>query len=496
MTGFLTAEERRLLRPAETALNPTPIPTQVVSSDEFVPPRQTKRQREVEARTEALGSYLAARQGVSRRTFFASASGMAAAFLVMNDVYGAFFDVTAAEAASPELADERADALAAQYVFDGHTHFLRDDTKLNAFVRMRQDVADLGWNRKLTGKQTIEDLKYDNYVKEIFLDSDTKVAILSSAPSDSSRDWFLTNEMMAEARQRLNRMAGSRRLLSHMIFTPGQRGWLDEIDKALSLKPESAKGYTIGDNIHKETSRHPWRMDDEKLTYKAYEKFKKAGLRNVCVHKGLFPPSLDARYPSLRPYVDVSDVGKAARDWPELNFIIYHSGYRQAGGEFVADAEDAWRQVQRTGRNEWVSDLAEIPARYGVKNVYGDIGQTFAATVVANPALAAFLLGTLIEGLGADHVVWGSDALWTGSPQWQIEGLRRLEIPADMQEKYGFEPLGPADGKVKAAILGGNSARLYGLKPRAAQDTLAMLRDEYRRSGGRRSNLRYGYVAV
>ena len=112
---------------------------------------------------------------------------MAAAFLVMNDVYGAFFDVTAAEARTPELADERADALAAQYVFDGHTHFLRDDTKLEAFVRMRQDVADLGWNRKLAGKQTIEDLKYDNYVQEIFLDSDTKVAILSSAPSDTRR---------------------------------------------------------------------------------------------------------------------------------------------------------------------------------------------------------------------------------------------------------------------------------------------------------------------
>ena len=72
------------------------------------------------------------------------------------------------------------------------------------------------------------------------------------------------------------------------------------------------------------------------------------------------------------------------------------------------------------------------------------------------------MMGTLIKGLGADHVVWGTDALWTGSPQWQIEGLRRLEIPEDMQKKYGFAPLGPADGPVKSAIFGDNSARLYG----------------------------------
>ena len=27
-------------------------------------------------------------------------------------------------------------------------------------------------------------------------------------------------------------------------------------------------------------------------------------------------------------------------------------------------------------------------------------------------------------------------------PQWQIEAMRRLEIPEDMQKQYGFQPLG------------------------------------------------------
>ena len=85
--------------------------------------------------------------------------------------------------------------------------------------------------------------------------------------------------------------------------------------------------------------------------------------------------------------------------------------------------------------------------------------QIFAATLVTQPRLAASIMGTLVRGL-PDRVVWGTDALWTGSPQWQIEGLRRLEIPDDMQKKYGFKPLGAAGGPVKTAIFSGNSARL------------------------------------
>ena len=88
--------------------------------------------------------------------------------------------------------------------------------------------------------------------------------------------------------------------------------------------------------------------------------------------------------------------------------------------------------------------------------------------------------------------------MWTGAPQWQIEGLRRLEIPEDMQKKYGFEPLGPADGPLKTAVFGGNSARLYGLDQHAElyrHDRFAAMKADYDAAGGGRSNLRYGYVA-
>jgi predicted TIM-barrel fold metal-dependent hydrolase len=494
--AFLSEDDLAALVPSELVGEPTPIPTQIVSSDEYFPAAQNAKQREVEARMLAMGDALARRQGISRRRFFQTASGMAAAFVAMNQVYGNLFAATEAEAATPELADARADALKNQFIMDMHTHFLRDDTRLTGFVHMREAVGKAGWNPDLAGKpQTIEDLKFGNYFKEIYLDSDTKVALISSAPSDIPQDWFLTNEMMAATRERVNAKAGSKRMFAHAIFTPGQPGWMDAVDHAISLRPDSFKGYTIGDNTHKDSSHYPWRMDDEKLVYPAYQKMLDAGIRNVCVHKGLFPPSLDRRFPNLRGYADVSDVGQAARDWPQLNFIIYHSGYRHVGEG--ADAAQAMAEFDRTGRSAWVSDLADIPGQYHVTNVYGDVGQLFANSTVAEPRLAAALMGILIKGLGSDHVTWGTDAVWTGSPQWQIEGLRRLEIPDDMRTKHGFAPLGPADGPVKTAIFSSNSARLYKFEQHASlplTDRFAELKQQYEQTGPARTNLRYGYV--
>ncbi|MBV9248186.1 MAG: amidohydrolase family protein, partial [Acetobacteraceae bacterium] len=371
------------------------------------------------------------------------------------------------------------------------------DTRLTGFVRMREAVGKAGWNPELVSKpQTIEDLKFNNYFKEIYLDSDTTVALISSSPSEIEQDWFLTNEMIADARSRLNAAAGFKRMFAHAIFTPGQPGWLEALDHAISLKPDSFKGYTIGDNTHKESSHYPWRMDDEKVVYPGYQKMLDAGYRNVCVHKGLFPPSLDRRFPNLRGYADVSDVGQAAKDWPQLNFIIYHAGYRHVGEG--ADPAMAMAEFDRTGHSAWVSDLAEIPETYGVSNVYADVGQLFANSTVAEPRLAAALMGILVKGLGADHVTWGTDAIWTGSPQWQIEGLRRLEIPEDMQKRYGFAPLGAEDGPVKSAILAGNSARLYNFEKHASlgppEDKFAAMKRQYAAAGPARSNLRYGYV--
>jgi hypothetical protein len=269
------------------------------------------------------------------------------------------------------------------------------------------------------------------------------------------------------------------------------------VDRAIAeLRPDSFKGYTVGDNTNKQLSKHPWRMDDEKLLYPFYERLLKAGLVNVCVHKGLYPPSTTTAFPNLFEYADVRDVGKAAKDWPQINFVIYHGALRA----FLEPPAAALAEFEQTGRIKWATDLAEIPGKFGVKNVYAEIGTAFANSAVADPRFAAALMGTLIRGMGAERVLWGSDSVWYGSPQWQIEALRRLEIPEAMRKQHGFAPLGPADGMVKSAIFGGNAAALYNVHVKAALgdirgDTIAAIRAEYLAAGGERSNLRYGYVA-
>jgi predicted TIM-barrel fold metal-dependent hydrolase len=445
-----------------------------------------------------LSDTLGKQQGLDRRRFFQTAAGMAAGFVALNETFGSIFDATRAEAATPAMAQERADSLKDQFIMDMHTHFLRDDTRLVNFVRSREAVGKAGWNPALVDKpQTLEDLKFNNYFKEIYLDSDTKIALISSSPSEIPRDWFLTNDMMADARDKVNREAGARRMFAHAIFTPGWDGWLEQLEAAMARKPESIKGYTVGDNTNKDEAKHPWRMDDEKVAYKAYEMCVKHGIKNVCVHKGLFPRATAERWPHLLKYAMVDDVAKAAKDWPQLNFVIYHGGYRHAAG---GRAEDGWNEFEQTGRVSWVSDLADIPEKHGVTNVYADVGQLFAQSVAAVPQLGAALMGILGRGMGYDHVVWGTDAVWTGSPQWQIEALRRLEIPDDMQKKYGFKPLGAADGAVKNMILGGTNAKLYNfdISKRtdigANKDRFSRSKNEYEKNGPARSNLRYGYV--
>lgn len=131
-------------------------------------------------------------------------------------------------------------------------------------------------------------------------------------------------------------------------------------------------------------------------------------------------------------------------------------------------------------------------------NVYMELGTTFGMVAVTNPRLAAFMLGQMIQAFGDDHVLWGTDSIWWGSPQWQIEAFRRLQMPEDLTQRFAFAPL---TDEVKRKIFGLNAARLYKVDPEAKlralpNDALTELKKAYRASGGTPSNTQYGWVAV
>jgi predicted TIM-barrel fold metal-dependent hydrolase len=495
MGSFLSDREIAELAPAERAAFRSPVPTQMVSNGEFNPLPQSPAQRQVEARIGEIADAQGRRLGLDRRGFLRTGCGMAAAFLAMNEVFGPLFEVGRAEAQEPEAA-ARSDALRGQFVFDDQLHFVRDDYPFEGLTGLAKYAAE-HWNPAMQSDPVglgLGRYKFDNFLKEVYLDSDTRVGLLSGAPFDDPKNWFLSNDQIKRAALTVNAVAGTRRRLFHSLVTPKQPGWLEEVDRVIAeVRPTSWKGYTIGDPLSPQTTRYPWRLDDEALVYPFYEKAVRAGITTVCIHKGLLPKDYETAIPGgAWRYAGVEDVPKAAKDWPQISFVIYHSALRA----FLEDPEDELARFERDGYIQWVSDLAEIPQRHGVGNVYADLGTCFAVSAVTSPRFCAAMMGTLVKGLGADHVFWGTDSVWYGSPQWQIEALRRLEIPEDMQRKHGFAPLGPADGPVKAAILGGNGARHYKVERRTGyeRDGIGRIKAAYLGDGQDRSLAAYGYV--
>ena len=497
----MSDDEMKQVEPAETAAFHSPIPTQVVSNGEFNPLPQTEQQRQVEGLIKEMAGVQAKRHNIDRRQFLASSAGMATAFLAMNKVFGPIFDVKDAEAGDMEMSAYRAAQLSGQFIFDDQTHFVRDDFNKEGLLGLSKWAVGTKVNPRINDvPMTLGRYKMENYLKEIFLDSDTKVSLLSGAPFDDPAWWLISNDAIQNACRAVNKLAGSTRMLGHTVITPKYPNWMDEVDRGIEqLHPVSWKSYTIGDPFG--PSKYAWRLDDEKLMYPFYEKAIKSGINTICIHKGLMPRDYEKAFAGTWLNATVDDVGKAAKDNPGMNFVIYHSAIRP----WLSDPpEREMAEFEKSGYIQWSTDLARIPEKFGVTNVYGDIGSSFASTAVTNPRFCAAFLGQLVNLMGPDRVVWGTDSVWYGSPQWQIEALRRLEIPEDMMKKQGWKiPLGGPNSEVKQKIFGLNSAQLYNLDLKMSQgpaftaDKLAAIKEEYLRLGGDtgRSNMAYGYVA-
>ncbi|MFP3984303.1 MAG: amidohydrolase family protein [Desulfurivibrionaceae bacterium] len=432
----------------------TPLPARIYQEGENgAVGQRTREMRLVKDRLLELSDQLRAPLAMNRRQFLQSSCGLAAAFLAMNSVFGPLFAVNPAEAADPEESAARNRFLKEQLIFDVQTHFVYPDYPATNILGLRRLAKR--WNPDLQGRQTPEDIHFDNFYREVFLESETDLAVLSSAPNDDPEQWFLHNEDLARAREKVKEKSGKKQLYSHAVFTPGRPGWMDDLEKAIALRPDAWKGYTVGQPIGE--SQWPWRLDDEKLVYPAYEKMMKAGITTVCIHKGLLPSNYKKRMAGTWKYGRVDDVGQAARDWPQLNFLIYHSGIRTGG---VPGREEI-RIFEESGEIAWVSDLARIPEKFGVDNVYAELGSVFAVSAVSAPRYCSGILGTLIKGMGEDKILWGTDSVWYGSPQWQIEALRRLKMPEDLQRKFGFQSLGSASGNLKNRIFAENAQQVY-----------------------------------
>jgi predicted TIM-barrel fold metal-dependent hydrolase len=114
-----------------------------------------------------------------------------------------------------------------------------------------------------------------------------------------------------------------------------------------------------------------------------------------------------------------------------------------------------------------------------VKNIYAELG-TLAAIMVQDPKRYAQLIGSLLDGLGEDNILWGTDTPVIGPPHWQIEAFQAFTIPDEMIERNKYPQL---TAEVKRKILGQNVARLFNIDIAATRravenDLLYKLRED------------------
>jgi len=464
-----------------------PLPTRLVSNEEFPALPQTPAQRAVENRILAEAGRLAPRLGVGRRQFLKTTGGMAVSLLAMNAVFGRFFDVLPAEAADPSAFKERSGD--PYFIFDVQLHYVgaaydpaneeagrKGAVSKQALLGLRKDARRM--NPKLSADRgTIADLSWENMVKEVFLDSETDIGLISTPPGPYPQQAVVPPKEMTHIRDEINRVTQSRRMLAHGLITPqlGQAD-LDFMDaQAATLKVDAWKGYT---GAAPKGFDHGWFVDDEKIAYPMLERARKLGVRRVCLHKGLpLGPVADYNHPR--------DVIKAARDFPDIDFVLYHSGLLR-----VAPAS-------QSGEVPWTTEFCQMKKKEpALKNIYMELGSTFGQLVTTNPTACAHLLGQIVDAFGPDHVLWGTDSIWYGTPQWQIEAFRRFEIPAALAEKHGYAAL---TRPVKEQIFGLNAARVFNVDVNAKRnelpkDYVSRMKMAYLDEGGAPSHRWYGWV--
>ena len=470
------------------------VPTQIVSNEEFAPFGQTEDQARVEQITTAMIEQSAARRGLTRRDFLKTTGGVAGALLAMNSVFGRFFDIGDIELfESAAFAEQQG---APYFIFDVQTHYVgshydptdaedhrKGGVSKQALMALRRRVREARLNPKLAGdKGTLDDLSWRNFVKEVFLDSETTIGLISTPPGPYPQEAVVPPQEMAHIRDEVNRVAGSQRMLAHGLVTP-QLGAAD-LDfmamQAETLKVEAWKCYTGSCPTGFDRG---WWMDDERIAYPMLEQARKLNVKRVCVHKGLpLGPVPDYNHPR--------DLIKAAKDFPDIDFLVYHSGLKSTANMNTV--------ATKTGEIPWTTEFCRMKQQEPrIGNIYMELGSTFGQLVTTQPAACAHLLGQIIQTFGVDHVLWGTDSIWYGTPQWQIEAFRRFQIPDQLIDTHHYQSL---TRQMKEQVFGLNAARIFGIDVKAkrhevSKDALGQIRMSYLEEGPEPSHRVYGWVA-
>ena len=391
----------------------------------------------------------ARRSGQSRRKFLISSCGGASTLLAFNQANayhhkrGGFFDIR--EESALDASSALAEVEGGEFIFDVQGHYVNPEgdwlsripPAARPYAGMEKAACDAGETGGDRGY--LNCLSGNEFIKDIFLDSDTDIMVLSFVPSTRENE-PVTIEDATETRNIVAQLQGSKRLLVHGRVNPNQDGDLEGMDElAENWDIAAFKTYTqygpggIGFYLH----------DDPGLAM--IERARRLGVRNICVHKGL------PFGPRSYEHSQCQDIGIVAKLYPDMNFLVYHSG-------FVASVQEQ-EFIEGAGRDgidtliQSVLDNEVAPN----SNVYAELGSTW-RFLMRDPDNAAHALGKLFKYIGEDNVLWGTDSIWYGSPQDQIQAFRTFQISQEFQDRYGYSAISPA---MRRKVFGLNAALPY-----------------------------------
>ncbi|NND76279.1 MAG: amidohydrolase family protein [Ilumatobacter sp.] len=440
-----------------------PLRFHPLSNGEYAPLRPSPVVDEAIRRTLDLATTNARRTGMSRRTFLRSASGMAATLTALAacssdarrsrpsatgapastassttttttaDVgAGGTFDLPPEATIDTEVATSVLGGTDGELVVDVQTHLLDLPAGTTRGFGAGFPQADCGGTLD-------ECFGTDAWLDLVLGGSDTTVAVLSAIPVVADPD-PLSVEVMTRARAQAEALGCSDRVLLQGHATPT----LGRLDDALDAMSATAAEFDIAAwKAYTHEGPH-WRLDDD-IGTAFIGRARDLGQRIICVHKGLGPAAASP-----------ADVGPAAVANPDMQFCIYHSGFevRVTEGPYPGAPDGA----AAGGVDRLVASIEAAGLAPGA-NVYAELGSTW-WNLIQRPDEAAHVLGKLLLAVGPDNVLWGTDSIWYGSPQGQIEAFRAFRISPEFQDRYGYPAL---TDEVKARILGLNAADLYGV---------------------------------
>lgn len=421
----------------------SPIAFVPCSNGEHTPAPAAERDRLAHERFAQLVEDKHKRLGCSRREFAASACGTAAALLVINELYGC------SERSSPRTRKtDRADSGSG-----------RSDAGFAVTPEMMEDAALAC--AALDGDELVLDVQMhppnplspwtdrplsmdaETFIATAFVDSDTSVGVLSGIPD--VRDLGLPNLEADRMVQQIVERLGGPRLRFHANVKP-DRGPSELDYMAQVIEKYDPAAWKVYPHVG------AWRLDSEDVGLPFIEQGRKLGVHIIAAHRGIADDAGDYAAPS-----SPVDLVQAAKMFPDVSFLTYHSGWQANVDENHAFDPD---NDNPSGVDRLIKAVVDQELGW-TGNVYAELGSTWRA-LMTSPDAAAHVLGKLLKYVGEERVLWGTDSVFTGSPQEQIAAFRAFEIPVAMQDQYGYPALTP---NVKTKVLGLNAAQVYGIEP-------------------------------